>query len=117
LRTVQRFDAELEALRGCRIIEAGLRIGGSVSSVEPLEHLDQLTIHTTEALVDLRGLELLRSTGSLELVENAALQTLEVWVATGPAVAQNRHGTVALEPACLAAEAPVSRLGVCAWLA
>jgi hypothetical protein len=73
-------DAELEALRGCRIIEAGLRIGGSVSSLEPLEHLeqvDQLTIHATETLVDLRGLELLRLTGSLELVENAALQTLD----------------------------------------
>jgi uncharacterized protein related to proFAR isomerase len=73
-------DAELEALRGCRIIEAELRIGGSVSSLAPLEHLEQvdsLTIHATEALVDLRGLESLRLTSSVELTENAALQTLD----------------------------------------
>lgn len=42
-----------------------------------LEQVERLTIRATEELVDLRGLESLRLTSSVDLIENAALQTLD----------------------------------------
>ena len=73
-------DEQVEALRGCRIIEATLSIGSAVTSLEPLHQLEQvdaLWIRGNEELVDLRGLESLRLADALKLSDNTALETLD----------------------------------------